>query len=58
MQKTVAAALGRQALCLHGWVYKFESGQVFGYDPNEGQFVPIEGKSFSAPSATRGIPHA
>lgn len=53
---TVAAALGRQALNLHGWVYKFESGQVFGYDPKEGQFVSIEGTSFAAPSATRELP--
>ena len=26
---TVAAALGRKALSLHGWVYKFETGEVF-----------------------------
>ncbi len=53
---TVAAALGRQALNLHGWVYKFETGQVFGYQPQEGQFVTIEGTSFTAPSATRELP--
>ena len=55
-QTTVAAALGRQALNLHGWVYKFETGQVFGYDPRDGQFVPIEGSSYAAPSATRTLP--
>ncbi len=53
---TVAAALGRKALSLHGWVYKFESGQVFGYDTKEEQFVPIEGTSFVAPLATRELP--
>ena len=53
---SVAAALGRQALNLHGWVYKFETGQVFGYRPQEGQFVPIEGTSFTSPSATRELP--
>lgn len=53
---TVAAALGRKALSLHGWVYKFESGQVFGYQPKEGQFLPIEGASFAAPSTTRELP--
>jgi len=52
----VAAALGRQALNLHGWVYKFETGQVFGYRPQDGQFVPIEGTSFVASSATRALP--
>ena len=40
---TVAAALGRKALNLHGWVYKFETGQVFAYRPQDGQFLPIEG---------------
>lgn len=53
---TVAAALGRDALNVHGWVYKFETGQVFGYHPQDGQFVPIEGTSFTAPSATRVLP--
>jgi carbonic anhydrase len=38
---SVAAALGRNALTLHGWVYKFETGEVFAYDPAEGQFLPI-----------------
>jgi len=53
---TIAAALGRKALNLHGWVYKFESGQVFGYQPAEGQFLPIKGTSFATPSATRELP--
>jgi carbonic anhydrase len=26
---------------IHGWVYKFETGQVYNYDPAEGQFLPI-----------------
>lgn len=37
----VAKALARETLNLHGWVYKFETGQVFGYDPLEGQFVVV-----------------
>jgi carbonic anhydrase len=40
---TVASALDRKALNLHGWVYKFETGQVFGYQPQEDQFISIEG---------------
>jgi carbonic anhydrase len=52
----VAAALGRKSLNLHGWVYKFETGQVFGYHPQDGQFVPLEGTSFTAPSATHELP--
>ena len=39
----VAAVLARKSLNLHGWVYKFETGQVFGYQPQDGQFVPADG---------------
>ncbi len=53
---TVTAALGRKALNLHGWVYKFETGQVFGYHPQDGQFVPIDGTSIAVPSAIRELP--
>jgi len=38
---SVLAALGRDELKLHGWVYKFETGQVFAYDPEEGQFTSL-----------------
>lgn len=37
----VAARLVKGDLNLHGWVYKFETGQVFAYNPSQGQFVPI-----------------
>ena len=37
----VAAGLSRGDLKLHGWVYKIESGKVFAYDPQQGQFVPV-----------------
>ena len=50
---SVAAALGRGELKLHGWVYKFESGQVFSYDAEEGQFSQVtssEPAKSSAPS--------
>ncbi len=53
---SVAAALGRKALNLHGWVYKFETGQVFGFHPQESQFVPIEGTSFATLSDTLALP--
>jgi carbonic anhydrase len=39
---SVAATASRGELKLHGWVYKFETGQVFGYDHKQGQFVPVE----------------
>ena len=37
----VAAALSRDEVKLHGWVYKFETGDVFSYDPATSQFVPV-----------------
>jgi carbonic anhydrase len=39
---SIAAALGRGSVKLHGWVYKFESGQVFAYHPENGQFSPLK----------------
>ena len=53
---TVAAALARKALNLHGWVYEFETGQVFRYRSQDGQFIPLEETSFTVPSATRALP--
>jgi carbonic anhydrase len=35
--------VARGELHLHGWVYKFETGQVFTYDPEQGQFTSVEG---------------
>lgn len=37
----VAARLARGQLKLHAWVYKIETGQVFAYDPERGQFLPL-----------------
>lgn len=37
----VAVALARDELKLHGWVYKFETGQVFAYDPQHGQYLEV-----------------
>ena len=39
---SVAAALARDELKLHGWVYTFETGRVFGYESQQEQFVPVE----------------
>ena len=38
---SVRAALARQELTLHGWVYEFETGQVCAYHPQDDQFVPL-----------------
>ncbi|MGE0709650.1 MAG: carbonic anhydrase [Planctomycetota bacterium] len=38
---SVAAALARGDLRLHAWVYKIETGEVFCYDAEQGQYVPL-----------------
>lgn len=54
---TVAAALAREEVKLHGWVYKIETGQVFAYDPEDGQFLPLaERAPTSIPPAGRLTP--
>lgn len=40
---SVAAAIGRGDLKLHGWVYKFETGEVFSFTPEENAFLPLSG---------------
>jgi len=35
---TIAAKLGRGQLSLHGWTYKIETGEVFAYNEETGQF--------------------
>jgi carbonic anhydrase len=37
----VAAALERGELELHGWVYRFEAGEVLAHSPASGAFVPL-----------------
>lgn len=40
----VAAGLSQGKLKLHGWVYKMETGEVFGYDPESCQFQKLTGQ--------------
>jgi carbonic anhydrase len=37
----VAQRLADERLALHGWVYKIETGEVFAFDRENGQFVPL-----------------
>lgn len=36
-----AAALAAGELKLHAWIYKMETGEVFAYDPVQGQYTPL-----------------
>jgi carbonic anhydrase len=45
---SVAATLASGTLSLHAWVYKIETGEVFAYDSEQGQFLPLSGVPPSA----------
>jgi carbonic anhydrase len=46
----VAAALAAGELKLHAWVYKMETGEVFAYDPESGQYAPLEAGDEATPA--------
>jgi carbonic anhydrase len=37
----VAAGMATGRLTLHGWVYEFETGKIYSYDPSQGKFVSL-----------------
>ena len=39
---TVAVALAKGVLQLHGWVYDIKTGEVSALDPTSGHFLPVE----------------
>lgn len=53
---SVAAAIGRGELKLHGWVYKFETGEVFAFDPDNRQFGPISGVTPASTAVDESLP--
>jgi carbonic anhydrase len=52
----VAAALSRGELKLHGWVYKFETGEVFAFHPDRGQFLSLEKNVSPTADSLAGAP--
>jgi carbonic anhydrase len=49
----VAARLAKGELTLHGWVYEFETGKIFAFDPKRSQFAPITSYEVPPTIATR-----
>lgn len=41
IQPAVASRISAGNLHLHGWVYKLESGEVFAYDVDRGEYLPV-----------------
>ncbi|HEY9897944.1 MAG TPA: carbonic anhydrase [Pantanalinema sp.] len=48
----VAARLASGELHLHAWIYKLETGEVFAYNPEQGQFLSINGVASPVPTVT------
>ena len=53
---SVAAAIGRGQLKIHGWVYKFETGEVFAYNPDDAQFLPLQDIALPVDAQVRTLP--
>ena len=45
----VAKAVASGMLRLHAWVYKIETGEVFAFDPERGQYTSVTGTDALAP---------
>jgi len=54
----VAARLGRRQVSLHGWVYKIETGEVFAFDPEAGQFTRLGESNASSALPVSRLSHA
>lgn len=48
----VAAGLSSKTMTLHGWVYKFETGEVFAFDPDAEQFLPLGERGTKQPKSS------
>lgn len=55
---SVAAGLATGKVHLHAWIYTIETGEVFAYDPERGQFAPVTeiAKSVRKPSGRILVP--
>jgi carbonic anhydrase len=45
---SVCAALARKALKIHAWVHQLETGKVFSFDPEQGQYTAVNGEMIPA----------
>ena len=46
---SVAARTAKGSLRIHAWIYQIETGEVFSYDPAEGQFLSITKQADETP---------
>ncbi|HEY2512402.1 MAG TPA: carbonic anhydrase [Polyangiaceae bacterium] len=52
----VAERLAAGKLQMSGWVFKIETGEVFSYDPDLGQFTRLAPQTEPPPSLSKGTP--
>jgi len=52
----VASRLVKGDLELHGWVYEFETGEVFAYEPRSRKFAPLAGRLLAESGAASRQP--
>ena len=45
----MAKAVANGMLHLHAWVYKIETGEVFAFDPERGQYTSLTGTAGLSP---------
>lgn len=48
---SVSSALARKEIAIHAWVYKIQTGEVFAFESERGQFLPL--LTTSPPSGVR-----
>lgn len=53
----VREAMEHHGLQFHAWVYKFETGQVFNYDPTEQQYLSLHENSVLTPLGAEATAH-
>ena len=46
---SVAKAMASGMLHIHGWVYKIQTGEVFAFDPDSGQYTSVTGTAGLTP---------
>jgi carbonic anhydrase len=51
----ISARLSAGQLNLHAWMYKIETGEVFDYQPDEGQFLPLTKMPVATERRSRGL---
>lgn len=52
---SIATALAAGRIRIHGWVYKIETGEIFGYNPERRQFVSVGIQESKIESPTRRV---